>query len=51
MPGPVTESSFVIYLILAFPQRPSEKPIGQEKLFISPNAVTYHSALERMIYG
>lgn len=45
MPGPVTESSFVTYLMLAFPRRPSEKLIGQGKLFISLKAVTDHSAL------
>jgi hypothetical protein len=45
MPGSVTEFSFVIYVILAFPQSPSEKLIGQAKLFISLNAVTDHSSL------
>lgn len=44
MPGTMTESSFVIYLVLSFPQRPSEKLIYQEKLFIRLNTVPENSA-------
>lgn len=45
MPGTGTGSSFVIDLVLSFPQRPSEKLIYQGKLFIRLNTVTENSAL------